>query len=232
MRSACLATVLLAALPASAAAQTRIFDIVVSGPIGEVPVSLIARRTSHTIQLKNVQAGATPVVAIVAERGGDVPGVTRHGDLPALGLPGQASGRYTLVIFDRQSEASHTADVWVDGALAAPHVVFSRGARLSLPALAAGEQVVGVAPPGGLKSHTAFLMSADGTHVVRQASGQVTRLTAQVPGDAIVLYGTIAFGVSGKLRVFRNDALTDADGDGLGDRLEAALGTCGSASAS
>jgi hypothetical protein len=79
MRSACLATVLLAALPASAAAQTRIFDIVVSGPIGEVPVSLIARRTSHTIQLKNVQAGAAPVVAIVAERGGDVPGITRHG---------------------------------------------------------------------------------------------------------------------------------------------------------
>ncbi len=102
-----------------------------------------------------------------------------------------ASGRYTLVIFDRQSEASHTADVWVDGALAAPHVVFSRGARLSLPALAVGEQVVGVAPPGGLKSHTAFLMSADGTHVVRQASGQVTRLTTQFPGDAIVLYGAV-----------------------------------------
>src|SRR5207342_2237879 len=102
MRSACLATVLLAALPASAVAQTRIFDIVVSGPIGEVPVSLIARRTSHTIQLKNVKAGAAPVMAIVAERGGDVPGITRHGDLPALGLSGQASGRYTLVIFDRQ----------------------------------------------------------------------------------------------------------------------------------
>jgi hypothetical protein len=32
--------------------------------------------------------------------------------------------------------------------------------------------------------------------------------------------------------VFRNDVLTDADGDGLGDRLEAALGTCGSAAAS
>ena len=139
MRSACLATVLLAAFPTSAAAQTRSFDIVVSGPIAEVPVSLIARRTGHTIQLKNVQPGAAPVVAIVAERGGEVPDVTRRGDLPALGLPGQANGRYTLVIFDRQSEMSHTADVWVDGALAAPHVTFSRGARLSLPTLAVGE---------------------------------------------------------------------------------------------
>src|SRR4029079_5262342 len=109
----------------------------------------------------------------------------------------------------------------------APQVPSARGAGLSLTALAVGEQVVGVAPPGGLKTHTAFLLSADGTHVVRQAAGAITRLTTQVPGDAVLLYGAIAFGVSGKLRVFRNDARADADGDGLGDRLEAALGTCG-----
>lgn len=232
MRSACLAAVLLAVVPAAANAQTRVFDVTVSGPIAEIPVSLIARRTGHTIQLKNVQAGAAPVVALLDERGVDVAGVVRRGDLPALGLPGLAHGRHTLVVFDRQSETPHTADVWVDGALAAPHVTFSRGARLSLPALAAGEQVVGVAPPGGLKTHNAFLLSADGTHVVRRASGQITTLTAQAPGDAVVLYGTIAFGASGALRVFRNDILTDADGDGVGDRLETAIGTCASASAS
>jgi hypothetical protein len=231
MRSACLVSVLLAVLAASAAAQTRVFDIVVSGPIAEVPVSLSARQAGHAIQLKNVQAGAAPVMEIVAERGGEVPGVVRRGDLPVIGLPGQSHGTYRLIIYDRLSEAPRTADVWVDGAIAVPHVVFSRGARLALPAMAAGETAIAVAPPGGLNTHTAFLLNAGG-HIVRQASGPITRLTAQSPGDAVVLYGTTAFGASGKLRVFRNDVLTDADGDGVGDGLEAALETCASASAS
>jgi hypothetical protein len=228
MRTADLvAAVLLTAMPACAK-DTRVFDVEVTGAIAEVPLTLIARRDDHTIELRDVDAGASPVLHVLGPDGRDVPGLTRLSEGNGVRLPAEAAGRFTLVVRSQAGDGHH-ADVWVDGALVQRAVAFSAGTRLALKDLSVEEEVIAAGPPLGLASHTAYLLSRDGSQIVARASGPSTAVGALERGDAVVLYASAA---SGRLGVYRNDRATDADADGLGDRLEGKIGTCANARAS
>jgi hypothetical protein len=205
----------------------RKFDLQVSGSIAEVPLTLKRERESHMIELRNIDGGARPILQILGARGSETPGVQSIAGSLAVSLPANTAGSFTLIIRS-QTAGVFQADVWVDGKVAAKAVSFGQGTVVRLPNFAAGEQVVAVSPPGGLGSHTAYLMSADGSRILARVSGASTTLAARWSGDAIIVYGTASGVRSGRLLVYRNDRATDADGDGLGDRLEAQIGTCGS----
>ncbi len=210
--------------PAARADETRVFDIQVTGPIVELPLTLGAQRAAHVIELRNVDAGARPVLQVLGPRGGEVRGVRSVAGRTALGVPAARTGLVTLLVRS-ESDGIHHGDVWVDGSIAARSVIFSRGTPVHLPNFSVGETVTALGPPGGLAAHAAYLLSADGSHVAARATGASTTLGALGQGDATVLYGASSAG-TGRLRVYRNDLATDRDGDGLGDRLEAAVGTC------
>lgn len=228
MRNAYLvAAVLLTATPAYAQ-DTRVFDVQVTGAIAEVPLTLTARRAAHTIELRNVDAGASPVLQVLGPAGRDVPGIRRLGGRIGVRLPAAAAGPFTLVVRS-QADGVHHADVWVDGALVQRAIAFSRGTRVALKDFSVEEEIIAAAPPRGLASHTAYLLSHDRSRIVARSSGTSTIVSAPDRGDVVVLYASAA---SGRLRVYRNDRATDADADGLGDRLEGAIGTCASPRAS
>jgi Bacterial TSP3 repeat len=212
--------------PATSAVQ-RIFDVATITLAAELTVNLSAAR-SHRFELRDFAPQSDPVLHVLDSRSVQIGAATpRHGKL-VLSLPGETAGDFLVVVRSQSAKAQQTGSLWIDGKLHTSQVNFAAGEMLRMPRLRAGEQVVAVRPPQGAASHVAYLLSADGLRILRRAAGTHTTLLPPVVGDAIVVYAARSNGVTGPLRVYRNDADADTDGDGLGDELENALGTCAS----
>jgi hypothetical protein len=224
-RTSAIAFVALLSIATPLRAQTRVFDLPTISQVSEVPLTLQQRADGHTIELRNLDPQSAAVLDLIAASGDAVQSVPTRGSPNAIVLPATAAGRFTLIVRAQASDTPYVADVWLDGALLKPKIRFSAGTALTMPRLGVGEEVVGVAAPNGPSDHAAYLMGPDGAHIVARAVGPVTRLRPQGAGDAVVMFATLSE-KTGRIRVYRNDFANDTDGDGLGDALENALGTC------
>ncbi len=235
MRNPCFVLFLFFVSAASVDAQMqRVFDIQIDGSIAEVPVILTPRQSPHKIELRNVDKGASPILDLLDMRGMAVAVKTVKSkswwswrDRTAISVPAIQTGEFKLVVRSR-SEGVYRADLWVNDVLTTRGVVFSRGTSINLPRFTSGEQAVAVSPPRGLASHHAYLVNEDGLHILQRWSGPQTALPGRESGSYVALYGSTVFGHKGRLWIYRNDPMNDADGDGLGNQLEGAIKTCAS----
>ncbi|WP_119270260.1 FG-GAP-like repeat-containing protein [Taklimakanibacter deserti] len=212
-------------------AATRSIDFELNQPVAEVIVTFSSVPGSHRIELRNFDQGADPIVHLLNLDGGQVgSAISRDGQL-VLNVPGNLSGTFRAVVRSRTAPSMQRGELWVDGRHKTD-VAYAAGQVFRFDRLASNEKVMGVRRPLGPPGHIAYLMSLDGLKILKRAAGVQTSLSPSTTGDVFAVYATNTPSVRGSLRIYRNDAARDRDGDGLGDQLEGALGTCATNSGS
>jgi hypothetical protein len=210
------------------AAITRSFDVQVSRPVAEVIVTFRSISGSHRIELRNFGGDADPVVHLLNSEAAQVGSAVASDGRLTLTVPGNLSGIFRIVVRSLSAPTPQTGELWVDGELKAASVSYSTGEILRLDRLASNEKVAGIRQPRGPSGHIAYLMSLDGLKILKRSAGNHTSLSPSSTESVLAVYATNTLSVTGPVRVYRNDAARDRDGDGLGDQLEGALGTCAS----
>ncbi|MGE0006399.1 MAG: FG-GAP-like repeat-containing protein [Parvibaculaceae bacterium] len=214
----------------SAAVTTRSFDVMVGRPVAEIAVTFTPF-SAHTIELRNFGAQADPVLHLLRSDDTQVASATPRDGRLVLTVPVLRAGLFRVVVRSRSAQAPQKGELWVDSRRMAD-VSFSAGETLRLVRLASTEKVVGIRRPLGPSGHLAYLVSLDGLTILRRGAGVTTSLSPPATASILAVYAANSVSVTGPLRVYRNDAASDADGDGLGDQLEATLGTCASTTGS
>jgi hypothetical protein len=197
-------------------------------PVVEVPITWTPRSAPHTIELRNFSARATPVVHLLVDNNRQIASAAAKGNQLMLSVDGKTSGAFTVVVRSQNATSLQTADLWVDSKLNTGKLQFSAGTAISMSGLSFNEQVLGIQAQLGPAVHVAYVLTQDGLQILGRNSGSHTLTRLSAPKDALVVFASLSGASSGPLRVYRNDADHDTDGDGLGDALEESLGTCAS----
>jgi hypothetical protein len=232
-RLSCIVTIVVVFAAVSTSAQDRVITIAALTPIAEHAATWSAGGGRHTIELRNFRPGADPVVHIIAPDGAERARGVAAGNRVSVTTTSSEAGSYIIVVRSRSSPAVETGDLWIDGQLVQRGLRFSSGTRIPMNDLAAGEEIVAITPPNGARTHSAFLLSASDDTIIQRTGGNRTllRLRSGNRSSVVALYAA-PDSAAGAIRVYRNDVGTDSDGDGLGDALETALGTCASSNGS
>ena len=223
---------LAAAAPMLHAAVPRIFDINLSSPVAEAGFVLASSSTPHVIELRNLSAAADPIVYLLNNTGTQVGSASVNNGALSLSVPKNLSGTFLLVVRSRSATTPQTADLYIDQQLKTANLSFTSGFPVTMSQVASDEKIMGVPQPLGPMSHAGYLFTLDGRTLLRRMISNHTTLSPPSKQDVLAVYAGNGVTGSGPIRVYRNDAGHDTDGDGLGDELEAALGTCASKSGS
>jgi hypothetical protein len=206
---------------------------VLAWPLAQLPLR-VAGHAALELDAGNPLHGADPVLhlwdvdahAEVARAGGA--GMLAR----ALGRPAQIRYRnphaqarnYVLFVRARDARSRGEVDVYRDGRLLAAHAAVGG----SFVALSAAAQIVYrvASTPAGPRAALLMALAGDGALLALDEHSGVTSLpslqsSSQVASLLLAPLGAAA----GRFAVYANDA-DDRDGDGLGRRLERALGTC------
>jgi hypothetical protein len=145
-----------------------------------------------------------------------------------------STGRFLLVLRAAGPGVQGTADLFCDGRLVLTGVGVG-GAFKRLELLNSKETLRTVTGPGGPRLNTLYLLADNGKMQARHVAGPADSafVAGGVTGLRVAMVGGRWPDPTGELRLIRNDNLIagrDPDGDGLGSRLEAAIGTCSSLS--
>lgn len=135
-----------------------------------------------------------------------------------------ATGGIGFLIPRAKNDAHGTCDIWRNG-YPWQYGIAVGGKTVTVSGALVGDSVETVAMPLGGQYQAIYMLSGDSiTQKWRSGlgTGLSTRFTMNSTGASFLVHGT------GPTRVVVNDVNSDADGDGLGDRVEAALGTCSS----
>ncbi|MGZ5449132.1 MAG: hypothetical protein ACXW5U_14060 [Thermoanaerobaculia bacterium] len=231
-----LVTLLLAAAVQSAFALEvpMTFDVTAT-VVSEYAIDLTAS-TRVIFRTENLSPGSAPVLHLFDAGGSEVsmndnggPGLAAR-----LAYTPPVAGNYRLLVRSRTMEAAGTCDVTMNDASWQSAVAFG-GWQTTLEQLRAGEMLETVKMPNGAKgAHLLLVLKADGVGAAIRAYGNGTTGAAAVSlpaalGNRIVVAGVNRRGSAGAVRLVRNDKGInghDVDADGLGDELEAAIGTC------
>ncbi len=217
----------LAAIPLRAAVP-RIFDVPVTSPIAEVRITLTSRPTPHIVLLNNLSPQADPIAFVLNSAMAQVGTGTPVTVGLSITLPASLSGTFTVVVRSRTSTTPQTANLLVDGVLNTSGLSFTTGASFAMSQVDPSEKIMGIPQPLGPNGEVAYLFTPDGKTLLGRSSGDRTSLSPPSKQDVLAVFASNSPSIPGPIRVYRNDAGHDTDGDGLGDELEAALGTCAS----
>ena len=209
-------------------AATRVFNVQSARPIAEFAVTLSPISGSHTIELRNFAQEANPVVHLLSSSMTQIGSAVPSNGQLILSVAGSLSGSFLIVVRSQSATSPQGGELWIDGQLNTSQVVFTSGEIFRMDRLASDEKVMGIRPPLGPVSHVAYLVTIDGLTIFKRGAGNHTSVSPPSTQDVLAIYASRSPSVTGPLRVYRNDAGHDSDGDGLGDELEAALGTCAS----
>src|SRR5579872_1320268 len=218
-----LALLLMIAVPVHAV--DRIFNITTT-LVGEVWITLTPSRRSHRIELRNFGPQGDAVLYLLTASNVPVGAAAATNGQLSLSASGRLGGQFLVVVRSLSATALQSGDVWVDGQFISSGVQFTSGALLPMARLETGEQLDGVRPPLGAIDHVVYLLTSDGLRMLRRNVGPFTRISPTSTQDILAVYATNVPQNAGALRVYRNDVNHDSDHDGLGDDLEAQLGTC------
>jgi hypothetical protein len=248
-----LAPALLSALPRPALAQAPPGDIyvppdgqVVAGDtygdrfrsghvsvVSEFQLSLTGGEIV-TIETANVSEGGDPVLHLIEAQGGKEIAVDDNsagGTSPRVVYRPNEDKSVIVILRSRNPDGAGTADLLNNGEAWKTGVPFA-GWHNSYSGLLTGEQLRTVQQPNGSSGyHRIYVLKADGLGLEKRASGGSAAGATGVHidsdfGQRTVIVGVASEAAAGQARLLRNDAVTDTDFDGLGDGLEAALGTC------
>lgn len=188
-----------------------------------------------TVETRNCTAGADPVLhafsngAPVAVDDNAAGGVNARVTVSPTSL---LATRDVFVVRAASDASPGQCDLDRNGAFAAP--VDVGGTRVTFDDLAAREQIEAVLRPNGAGPSLRLYRLAGASIAARAVSGGTAggalySVPSALTSATFVVAGSTRGGV---VRVVANDALlADADGDGVGDALEAAVGTCPNATA-
>jgi hypothetical protein len=237
LRSVWACAVLLCCVDCRSERERFVARDVLAWPLAQLPLRL-AGHAALALDALNLRHGADPVLHLWdLDAGAEV---ARAG---GLGLLSRAFGRplqlryrnphaqarsYLLFVRARDARGRGEVDVYRDGQLLAAHAaVGGTPVRLS----AAPQIVYRVAStPAGPRSALLLALARDGALLALDERSAATGLPS-LPSSARVASLMLAplGAAAGRFSVYANDA-DDRDGDGLGRRLERALGTCDAAS--
>jgi len=216
---------------------TRIFDVPSTMLVAEVTITLrpmhVPTHGRHSIELRNFGPQSDALLYVMNTSHSQVGSGFAVNGVVGVGLNGFLSGQFLVIVRSRTATAIQNGDLWVDGRLVAPGLKFTSGALLRIPNFTIGEELDAVGPPVGAPDHVVYLLSANGSTILRRASGVFTAVSLPgFPQNVTAVYATKVPQHAGTLRVYLNDVAHDSDGDGLGDDLETQLGTCATNSGS
>lgn len=196
---------------------------------------------STTCETRNLTPRADPVLHVLRFPTGDgaVSELARDDDSAGalnarVTFTAPSAGRYLLVLRATWAGGTGTADLFCDGQQVWTGIGVG-GAFKRLENLNNRETLRTVTGPGGPRLHTLYLLDDDGKLLTRHVAGPAdsTFILGGLSGLRIALIGGRWPDPTGEMRLIRNDNRIpgrDPDGDGLGTRLEAAIGTCSSLS--
>lgn len=210
------------------AATTRVFNVPSTTLVAEVWISFSSISGSHTIELRNFGPQTDAVLYLLNASNVQVGSAAANNGQVVLSVAGKLSGNYLVVVRSQSASTPQTGDLWIDGQLNTAGVTYTSGIAFRMDQLAPSEELDGVRPPSGAVDHVVYLLTADGLNILRRNVGPFTTVSPPSTLDVIAVYASNVAQLAGPLLVYRNDLGHDTDGDGLGDELEAALGTCAS----
>ncbi len=203
--------------------------------VSELSVTLSAGQTV-VFQTTALTSGADPVMSVLTAAGVEVAADNdgAGGKNALIVYTPATSGIYKVLVRARTSISGGTCTVAQNGAPKWTNVAFS-GAPTLVSSLRAKETLETVRlPNGAAATQVIYVLKGDGIGIERRALGGGTSGGALLsftttPGSKLVLYAVRAGTPGGQLGWVRNDAAIsghDTDKDGLGNELEAAIGTC------
>ena len=249
-----LAPSLATALPRPAAAQVvPPVDVVIPGDVVAAPDDYVPTgraRYGHlstvreyqlalaqgelvTIETANLSEGGDPVLHLLDFNGPQIAVNDNGGGGAAARIVYRSDADKTVVVVVRsKSQASAgTADLLKNDEVWKTGLTFA-GWHNSYPSLSAGEHLrTTQLPNGATGAHRLYILKADGLGIDLRVSGggpggaAATYLQADYT-QRTVIASVASTAAEGNARLLQNDVFNDADFDGLGDGLEAALGTC------
>jgi hypothetical protein len=208
---------------------------VTATPVSEFTVSLPAG-VPVTFRTTDIFDSEDPVLHLFSPSGAQVAAADNGGGGRAslLSYTPPSSGTYHLMVRSRTPASFGLADVLMNNQPWKTDVPFA-GAQVTLSGIRTGEQLQTTVVTGGVNGpHRLYVLGADGVSAIGRnvATGpnSGTRWSAPTAiSSATVVIGSPPGIPGGPVRFTRNDvALSghDADEDGLGDELEAKIGTC------
>jgi len=221
--------VLLATAPDQSlrAAVSRVFNIQSLKPVAEFIVTFTSVPGSHIIELRNFAAEANPVVYLLNGSMTQIASAIPANGQVKLTAPGNLSGIHLIVVRSKTASVLQTAELWIDGQLRGT-AVFTTGDMFRLDNLSTSEKMMGVRPPLGPFDHIAYLIGQNGEKILKRSAGTRTSVSPPSTQGLLAVFAARNPLATGPLRAYRNDVGQDSDSDGLGNELEAQLGTCAS----
>ncbi|MEQ7009954.1 hypothetical protein ABN028_27635 [Actinopolymorpha sp. B17G11] len=234
-----------ATAPAATASSAALSEAAGAPRVWEVEPSsvtevgyVLKKGQTVTVETTGLSSGADPVLHLLDRNGRQVAMDDDSGPGQAARLTYTAPLRapYYVVLRAASSATAGSATlVTTRGKFRSERpVTFSRWSPTYLASLRGGEKITSVPLPG-VKStaHRLYLLGRDGRTIERRdvgAAGAELVLDAPLGSRSVVLASASTTSTTTeRARLVRNDAAlyaADADGDGLGRELEAALGTC------
>jgi hypothetical protein len=205
-------------------------------PIFEMKLTFAPGQT-RSCETRNLTEGADPVLHLLLgpnPNGRPVQVATDDDSAGAfnarISLRSSAGGVYLLIMRAAGAGATGKAELWCDGRVVAFNLPVG-GAFKRIENLRAGEQLQTVTLPGGPLDHVLYLLDDDGNVRQRLPSAATDSViyTAAASDTVVALVGSRNNNTTDLISLVRNDAPLpghDSDGDGLGNELEKAVGTC------
>ena len=205
-------------------AATRVFDFD-NLQIEEIQVD-VENSVPTTYETRNCTPGTDPVMHMFIGTGSDARIAVAYDDNSGGGVnakftvPQITNAGIAFLMLRAQGDARGACDIWRRSLPWRFNVPV--GGKMIFVNTTAGEAVETVSRPNGSQYQTLYRMQ--GTGPAQKISSGGTGLSARY----VLLAASAQFLVSsqGPSRLVVNDVNSDTDGDGLGDQLEVALGTC------
>ncbi len=200
--------------------------------VREFQLSLAAGETV-TIETTNVSEGGDPVLHVLEFNGGELAVDDNGAGGTAARVTYHSDTEQTVIVVARSKSpgADGTADLLKNGESWRSGVEFA-GWHGTYDGLLAGESLHTVQIPNGSTGyHRIYVLKPDGVGIEMRGSGggpagaAIAYLSTDL-GQRGVIVGVADRADAGEARLLRNDRMNDADNDGLGNNLEAVLGTC------
>lgn len=208
--------------------------------VTEISKIVISIKSGELLEIEAVpiSEGGDPVLHLMDNDGNQLAYDNNGGQgLGAkISYTAEKSDKYILIIRSKNSTSSGTCNVLKNGSLWKINTPFG-GTHLQLGGMGKNEIIEIIKPPNGPHNHIALLVNSSKKEIQNVVVGSYSSkyLVSEKVYKQNIIIGKLSTSdmphpfEGNKLRVYVNDAQvagSDKDQDGIGDKLERAIGTC------